>query len=86
MSRMIVTVSSKGQIVLPAEVRKKHGIETGDRFAVVDLAGTIYLVPASRDPVADARGMLGDIEGFSTEALLAERRRDADREKGRPLP
>lgn len=73
---MIVTVSSKGQIVLPAPLRKKHGIEAGDRYSVVDFAGTIYLVPAADDPIAVAHGSLAEVEGFSTAALLAERRRD----------
>lgn len=31
---MITTVSSKGQIVLPAEIRKEDGIEAGQTFEV----------------------------------------------------
>jgi AbrB family looped-hinge helix DNA binding protein len=31
---MITTVSSKGQIVLPAELRKQDGIESGQEFEV----------------------------------------------------
>lgn len=30
-----VTVSSKGQIVIPKEARKQLGIKTGDRFLVI---------------------------------------------------
>jgi AbrB family looped-hinge helix DNA binding protein len=30
-----VTVSSKGQIAIPAEVRKQLNIENGDRFLVI---------------------------------------------------
>jgi AbrB family looped-hinge helix DNA binding protein len=30
-----VTVSSKGQIAIPTEVRKRLGIKNGDRFLVV---------------------------------------------------
>lgn len=78
---MIVTVSSKGQIVLPAGLRRKYGVEAGDRYSVVDFAGTIYLVPASDDPIREARGMLVHAEGFSTASLLAERRRDKAREE-----
>ncbi len=29
-----VTVGERGQIVIPAEARKKHGIETGDKLLV----------------------------------------------------
>ena len=31
---MTTTVSSKGQIVLPAELRKQDGVEPGQKFAV----------------------------------------------------
>ena len=31
---MTTTVSSKGQIVLPSEIRRKDGIETGQEFEI----------------------------------------------------
>jgi AbrB family looped-hinge helix DNA binding protein len=31
---MTTTVSSKGQIVLPAELRKQDGVESGQKFAI----------------------------------------------------
>jgi AbrB family looped-hinge helix DNA binding protein len=31
---MVARVSSKGQIVLPAEIRKRDGIRAGDQFEV----------------------------------------------------
>jgi len=31
---MITTVSSKGQIVLPAEIRELDGVETGQKFEI----------------------------------------------------
>ncbi len=43
------TVSSKGQIVLPAEVRRLDGIETGQEFDVERLEPGVYrLVRRSR--------------------------------------
>lgn len=78
---MVVTVSSKGQIVLPAELRRKYGIKTGDKFVVVDLAGKIYLVPQVEDPIAALSGMLEDRPGGGTKELLEERRRDKEREE-----
>ena len=35
---MNTTVSSKGQIVLPAEIRQKDGIEAGQKFEGSDLS------------------------------------------------
>lgn len=77
---MIVTVSSKGQIVLPAELRRKYDIQAGSRLAIVDMAGAIYLVPVSDDPLSELCGMFKDTPGFSSADFLAERRRDADAE------
>lgn len=31
---MVITISSKGQLVLPAEFRQQDGIEAGQQFAI----------------------------------------------------
>ena len=75
---MRVTVSSKGQIVIPAELRRRHDIKPGDQLVVVDLAGQISLHPVPDDPVAAARGAFKDVPGLSSEEFLAERRTHRD--------
>ncbi|MDP2182998.1 MAG: AbrB/MazE/SpoVT family DNA-binding domain-containing protein [Actinomycetota bacterium] len=77
---MMVTVSSKGQLVLPAELRRKYGIDAGSRLVVVDLAGSIHLVPVADDPLGELRGLLQGVEGFSSAELIAERRDESERE------
>jgi AbrB family looped-hinge helix DNA binding protein len=77
---MRVTVSSKGQIVIPAEVRRRYEIEPGDQLVVVDLAGQISLHPVPGDPVEAALGAFKAVPGLSSEEFLAERRRERDRE------
>lgn len=77
---MMVTVSSKGQVVLPAELRRKYGIEAGTRLGVVDMAGVMYLVPVKEDPLAELRGMFRDSPGLSSAEAAEERRRDRKRE------
>ena len=79
---MIVKVSSKGQIVLPAELRRKYGIEAGSRLGIVEYAGAIYLVPTSEDPIEELRGMLAGT-GYSSEEFVAERRAERDREEAK---
>jgi AbrB family looped-hinge helix DNA binding protein len=39
----IVTLSSKGQLVMPKSVRDRHGWKSGDRFHVIDAAGAVIL-------------------------------------------
>jgi AbrB family looped-hinge helix DNA binding protein len=52
-------LSPKGQITIPAAVREKLGVTTGDRVEFVELAdGQIALVPAVED-VRSLKGMIG---------------------------
>ena len=75
-------MSSKGQIVLPAEIREKYGISKGSQLEIVEWAGSLYLVPVEEgDPLELLQGMFADVPGFSSEEFLAERRRDRDREE-----
>ena len=52
------TVSSKGWIVIPADLRKKYGLIPGRQVQVVDYGGVISLVPVEDDPIEASRGLL----------------------------
>jgi AbrB family looped-hinge helix DNA binding protein len=75
-----VTVSKKGWVVIPREIRQRYGIRPGDRVQVVDYAGRIAIIPAMNDPIREARGMLKGGPSL-TEALLEERRRELEQEE-----
>ena len=78
---MKVRVSSKGQIVLPAQIRKKYGIQAGSELDIVEWAGSLYLVPVREgDPLDQLRGLL-EGTGYSSEEFLAERRAERDRDE-----
>lgn len=80
---MRVRVSSKGQIVLPAEIRRQLGIEMGAELEIVELAGALYLVPVEEgDPLDLLRGMLAGT-GYTMDDFYAERRRDKEREEAK---
>ena len=51
-------VSAKGWVVIPAEYRKKHHIQPGDKVQVVDYGEVIAVVPVVREPEATGYGML----------------------------
>lgn len=53
----IVKVSSKGQIVIPAQLRKKYKIERGTKLNVLDGDGEIILRLILQDAVQQARGL-----------------------------
>ncbi len=53
------TFTSKGQLVIPAELRRKHGIEAGTRVKFLeDHFGRIVLQPITEDYVDRVMGCL----------------------------
>jgi antitoxin PrlF len=47
---MVVSIlSSKGQIVIPKDVRDKLGVQAGDRIQFIEDDGSFKIVPATRD-------------------------------------
>lgn len=52
------TVSSKGQVVIPAEVREKLGIEAGTRIAVRIEKDHLVLEPINEGYIRRLRGSL----------------------------
>ena len=56
---MHTTLTSKGQMTLPAAVRSQLGLEAGDQLSVTVLDGeTIVLKRRASRPVATLRGLL----------------------------
>ncbi len=40
-----ITISAKGQVVIPASIRKKFGLEKGEKLAIMEEEGYIKMVP-----------------------------------------
>jgi AbrB family looped-hinge helix DNA binding protein len=57
MQHTFVHVSSKGQIVIPAELREAMGIETGTRVAIERQGDAILLRPVTDDLIRNLRGI-----------------------------
>ena len=68
-------VLAKGQIVIPASIRKKYDIQPGMEIQVFEYGTLIYLVPPVKDPIEQAMGCLPSNPSLS-EQLLIERRED----------
>jgi AbrB family looped-hinge helix DNA binding protein len=61
MSDMSATFTSKGQLVIPAQLRRKHKIEAGTKVQIFeDQFGRIVLQPLTDDYINRVRGMLAD--------------------------
>jgi antitoxin PrlF len=54
------TITAKGQITIPAEIRQALGLDAGDRIAFEEIApGRYSFVPVQRRPVNVLKGMFG---------------------------
>ena len=69
----IVRTLSKGQIVIPAGIRKKYRIKPGTEIQIMEYGGIIYLIPPVDDPVQAALGILPPKPSLS-ERLLKDRK------------
>jgi AbrB family looped-hinge helix DNA binding protein len=69
-------VSSKGQIVIPAELRRKFRIETGTRLEITDDGERIILKPISPEYVRLLKGSLKG--GGALESLKQDRLKEKD--------
>ncbi len=79
---MRLTISSKGWVVIPADLRKKYGLRPGDAVNVVDYGGVLALVPALDDPIRQARGVLKSSESLTAE-VVEEHRREVEHDARR---
>ncbi len=68
-------VTSKGQLVIPARLRRRFGIKRGTLVAFVEDDGRIIMQPVNREFI---RGLRGSLKGepSALDALLQERKRE----------
>ncbi len=76
---MSVTVSSRGQTVIPAEIRKRYKIGIKSRLEFIDAGKEIIIVPIPTNSFAHSRGAL---KGISTKDLMLERKKQRRQEHG----
>ena len=70
---MTLTVSIKGQMVIPAKIRKKYNIQPQTKVELIDKGDEIVIVPLPKDPLHNSRGIL---KGVSTKDLLKLRQQE----------
>jgi len=51
----LAKVTSKGQITIPVEIRKKLGIKNGDKVLFIEDAGRIYMMNSSMEALREAQ-------------------------------
>ena len=77
---MVLTISNKGWVVIPAEMRKRYHLNPGTEVVIVDYGGVLAIVPAVKDPIKHGRGFLK-----GTSSMSKDLKKDRELEKKRDL-
>lgn len=75
-------VTSKGQLVVPARLRRKYGIKPGTKICFIERNGEILFQPVTPGYIRSVCGMLKS-DTSATEELLKERAKDKEREEAK---
>jgi AbrB family looped-hinge helix DNA binding protein len=75
-------ISSKGQVIIPAEVRERYGLKKGTQATWTEEKGRLILTPITVQRIREIRGFLKPKPGEPSmfEELFAERARERERE------
>lgn len=75
-------VTSKGQLVVPARIRRKFGIKPGTHIRFIERGQEILFQPVTSEFIRSLQGSLRD-DGPVTSELLRDRAADRKREEER---
>jgi AbrB family looped-hinge helix DNA binding protein len=75
-------ISSKGQVVIPSELREQFGLAKGTHATWSEEQGKLVLTPMTKQRLSEIRGFLKPKPGSPSmfEELFAEREREHNRE------
>jgi AbrB family looped-hinge helix DNA binding protein len=75
-------VTSKGQLVVPAQIRRRYGIKPGTKICFIERDHEILFQPITKEYIRSVHGMLKS-ETSVTQELLKERAKDKEREEAK---
>ena len=73
----VTVVTVKGQIVIPAKIRRKFGIKKGTKVAFVEQKGKLILQPLDKDYFANLAGVLGT-KGKLLRSLMESKKKERE--------
>lgn len=63
-------LSSKGQIVIPEDIRERMGLKEGDQFVVIGQGDVVILKTLNPPPIKDFNSMIGEARSAARKAGL----------------
>ena len=77
---MSMRISSKGWVVIPAELRARYKLQAGTAVEVIDYGGVLAVVPVKENPIEESAGMLAGGGKSLTQALLEDHAQEIEGE------
>lgn len=71
-------VTTKGQVVIPARIRRRLNIKKGTAICFTEQGNAVLLQPVTDEYIRSLRGSLGT-GGKVLKALMAEKKRERER-------
>jgi AbrB family looped-hinge helix DNA binding protein len=68
-------VAAKGQIVVPAKIRRKFGIKKGTKIAFVEQNGKLMIQPLDKNYFKSLAGILGT-DGDMLKGLMEDKKKE----------
>ena len=75
-------ITSKGQLVIPAKLRRRYGMKPGTKVCFVERENEIVFQPVTKEYIRSVCGMLKS-DTLVTQELLKERAKDKEREEAK---
>jgi len=75
-------VTTKGQLVIPAKLRRRFGIKQGTKVCFIERGNEILFQPVTKEYIGSVCGMLKSDTSVAEE-LLKERAKDKEREEAK---
>ena len=75
-------ITSKGQLVIPAKLRRRYGMKPGTKVCFVERENEILFQPVTKEYIRSVCGMLKSDTSVTRE-LLKERAKDKEREEAK---
>ncbi len=70
-------VTTKGQLVIPARLRRRHGIKKGTRVCLIEHGEEIVLKPMTAEYFEKMAGILGT-KGKVLKSLMEEKKKERE--------
>ncbi len=74
-----LTISRKGQVVIPARLRKKYGLKDGEKLIIEDEGSYIKMIPKTTDLTTLCGILKGQLDPKTVRKQIEEMRKDDEK-------